>query len=257
MRIYLDNGILASFEKGELNLDDILAVLGRNRHNVYFPFTAAHIQEANNITHPKEEERQKFLQTRLNLIRDISDGMYLNFDMREGEVLEMVKEPMQVLETITEVPSTDNLIKSVVNLFSKELKDQFRSSLGIDPRELNNYNPKDIVGHLNIKLASLGYQSFLDLIEGGISNYTSIMGHRFVFGEKFAILFELLDLFGYWKDKHTNTSNFARLWDSNHATYASYCDYFISNDFRTRKKAQVAYGLFGINTKALSSSGDE
>lgn len=67
------------------------------------------------------------------------------------------------------------------------------------------------------------------------------------------MIFELLDLLGYWKDKETERSNQARLWDSQHAYFASYCDYFISNDKRTRYKAEVVYDIFNVDTKIIST----
>lgn len=256
MLVYLDNGIIASIEAGELVLENILAKIGRTRGNVYLPFTAAHIQEAANITHPIETERQRFIQNRLQLIRQISDGYYLNFVMKVGEIRWFVEEPSEVLETISEVPFGETAMKMFVNLFSKDQKDQFRMSLGIDPKELNNYKPEEVINHLNTKLTSLGAQSFVELVEYGMrSQQTSIMGHRFLEGEKIAAIFEILDLLGYWKDKHTPTSNYARFWDANHVSYATICDYFFCNDFRTRKKAQVVYDLLKIKTKVVNSDG--
>ncbi len=72
---------------------------------------------------------------------------------------------------------------------------------------------------------------------------------------KFGGVFELLDLIGYWKDKYNEKSNYARLWDSNHAYFSSFCDYFISDDKRTRNKANVAFHIFDIKTQAISSKG--
>lgn len=256
MLVYLDNGIIVSIEEGELMLEDILAKIGRTKGNVYLPFTAAHIQEANNITHPDESERQRFIQNRLQLIRQISDGYYLNFVMKVGEIRWFVEEPTEVLATISEVPLGENAMRMFVNLFSKDQKDQFRMSLGIDPKEINNYKPDKVLNHLNTKLASLGAQSFVELVEYGMRpNQTSILGHRFLVAEKIAAIFELLDMLGYWKDKHTTTSNYARFWDSNHVSYATVCDYFICDDFRTRRKTQVVYDLLNVKTKIVNSGG--
>ncbi len=66
------------------------------------------------------------------------------------------------------------------------------------------------------------------------------------------VIFELLDLFGYWKDKSNKKSNYARFWDSSHTSFASNCDYFISEDKRIRNKAKVVYEIYDIKTKVLS-----
>jgi hypothetical protein len=64
-------------------------------------------------------------------------------------------------------------------------------------------------------------------------------------------------MFGYWKDKANEKSNYARLWDSSHAFFAAFCDYFISDDKRTRNKARVVYNIYEISTKVISSKGEE
>ena len=72
---------------------------------------------------------------------------------------------------------------------------------------------------------------------------------------RIAAIIELLDLFGYWKDKETENSNYARLWDSIHTYFSSNCDFFISDDKQTRMKARVVFELFNIKTIVLSSKG--
>lgn len=64
-------------------------------------------------------------------------------------------------------------------------------------------------------------------------------------------IFELLDLFGYWKDKYKPKSNYARAWDSIHVFYGAHCDLFISNDKNTRMKAKVVYDIYNIKTKII------
>lgn len=68
-------------------------------------------------------------------------------------------------------------------------------------------------------------------------------GKSFGLHNRIAGIFELLDMFDYGTDQYTYKSNVARLWDSNHCYFASFCDDFISNDKRTRNKAKVVYNL--------------
>lgn len=82
-------------------------------------------------------------------------------------------------------------------------------------------------------------------------------GKSFGLHNRIVGIFELLDMFGYRTDQYTYKSNVARLWDSNHCYFASFCDDFISNDKRTRNKAKVVYNLWDIATKVMSSAGDE
>lgn len=91
----------------------------------------------------------------------------------------------------------------------------------------------------------------LNLIEKGISYHPD--GATFGRTNRIAAIFEVLDMLGFWKDKATSKSNYARLWDSSHTFYASYCHYFITDDKRTINKAKVVYDIYKIETKILSS----
>ena len=45
-----------------------------------------------------------------------------------------------------------------------------------------------------------------------------------------------------------------RIYDANHAYYASACDYFVTDDRKTCNKANVAYYIMGLKTKAISNN---
>jgi hypothetical protein len=154
------------------------------------------------------------------------------------------------------VPFGLNAIRTFTNLFSKEQKEEVRKSLGIETHKLNNYNPSEVIEHLNTRLTLWQTNlSFLEMIEQGIRNHPD--GKTFGLHNRIAGVFELLDMFGYWKDKETDTSNYARLWDASHTHFASYCDYFASNDKRTRYKASVVYGIYNISTKIIPAKVDK
>jgi hypothetical protein len=93
------------------------------------------------------------------------------------------------------------------------------------------------------------------MIEKGVELHPD--GKSFGANNRFAAVFEILDMIGYWKDKYNAKSNYARLWDSNHAYFSSFCNYFISDDKRTRNKAKVAFHIYNIKTNVISSTGRE
>ena len=95
--------------------------------------------------------------------------------------------------------------------------------------------------------------SFVEIIEKAVEMHPD--GKSFGIHNRFAGVFELLDMIGYWKDKYNSKSNYARLWDSNHAYYSSFCDYFISDNKKTRNKTNVVFYTYGVKTKILSSKG--
>lgn len=84
----------------------------------------------------------------------------------------------------------------------------------------------------------------------------SYPGKEFKLYEDILNIVEILDLVGYWKDKYSTKSNYARAMDGMHIFFSTYCDYFISNDVRTRNKAKVIFEHFNIQTKVISSSGN-
>ena len=141
----------------------------------------------------------------------------------------------------------------MINLVSEEQKEAFRNFLNIDMVKINNYSPEEVINHINSKSDLIGGFTFLGLIENAIKLHPQ--GKEFGLNNRIGGVFELLDMIGYWKDKYNEKSNYARLWDSSHAFYSSNCNYFISNDKRTRNKSKVAFEIFGIETKILSSNG--
>ena len=189
-------------------------------------------------------------------MRNIFKNNYLYLDLKNHKLTHIIEDPQEVYDTITMVPFGIQAMKGFMNLFSKEQKEGVRKHLGIEIQKLNNYSPTEVIEHLNTKLTNWGTsQSFLEMIEQGIQLHPD--GKNFGLHNRIAGVFELLDMFGYWKDKETETSNYARLWDADHTFLASYCDYFISDDKRTRYKANVVYNIYNKNTKIIQANSDK
>lgn len=70
--------------------------------------------------------------------------------------------------------------------------------------------------------------------------------------EMFQSTFNILDALGFWLDKVNVGSTMNRIYDANHAYFASACDYFITNNRNTRNKANFIYHIWGYKTKAIS-----
>ena len=70
--------------------------------------------------------------------------------------------------------------------------------------------------------------------------------------ENFQSFFNILNGLGYWSDKKRNGTNINRVYDANHAFYASSCDYFVTNDKKAMMKANFIYSYYGIKTKSIS-----
>lgn len=248
MKVYPDNNIFIYLENGSLSLSDLEKVIENKIDKVFY--SASHIQETLEIKGETEKQRIDRINKRLRTIEFVTKCNYL-FENLDHQIIEQIETPFEVIKTITDVSFVQNAMKGLINLFSKEQKEGWRKSLGIEPSRINNYSPNEVVEQLNKKLFQAGQEyTFLEIIETGISFHPN--GKTFGRSNRIAAIFELLDLFGYWKDKSNEKSNYARFWDSSHTSFASNCDYFISEDKRTRNKAKVVYEIYNINTKVLS-----
>ena len=69
--------------------------------------------------------------------------------------------------------------------------------------------------------------------------------------ELFTSLYLTLNLSGFFSDKNRNLQNIYT--DSEHAYYASSCDFFVSNDSRLREKTDAIYRQYNIQAKIISS----
>ncbi len=251
MTAYLDYNIFTSIEDNHYGIDKILKIDNSIKQ---FPYSSSHIQEVSNITAPNENQRATYIAKRLNTIYTISQGAYLYYDLDKMKMFLQTEHPDTVFDTITEIPFGTSAMKGFMNLLPPTMKDSLRQTLGIDAKYLNNYSPSEVIEQLNKSLVNWGTNdSFLEIIEKAFNSFPDTT--QFGLHNRIAGVYELLDLCGYWKDKETPTSNYARLWDSSHAFYASYCNYFISDDKRNRNKAKVVYEIYGIPTKILSSNG--
>jgi hypothetical protein len=197
--------------------------------------------------------RNERINKRLETIESIAESKYLYHELNDGKVYLLNEKPATVLDTIRDVPFANAMMKGLINMIGESEREKFRLQLGLDPQRLNNYDTNEIVEHLNTKLLAWGDLSLIDIVEKGIELHPQ--GKEFGLNNRFGGVFELLDMLGYWTDKYNDKSNYARLWDSNHAYFASCCDYFISDDKRTRNKAKVVYRIYGIDTVVVSSKG--
>jgi hypothetical protein len=253
MTAYFDTNIFAYIENGSLSLVQIEESIGVIFSKIFY--SEAHIQEALEIQGNSLDEKEIRIRKRLDLIEQITKSKYLYEDM-QNNVHELIESPFEVLRTITEVDFAQDIMKNLSNFTTEYQKENLRAILDIDPARINNYAPSEVIEYLNKKIYQNGHEfTFLSLMEHGVSFHPH--SDRFGLSNKIAGLFELLDIFGFWKDKYTVKSNYARLNDSSHAFFAGCCDFFITDDKRTRNKSKVVYDLYNIQTKVLSSKGVE
>jgi uncharacterized protein Veg len=253
VKAYLDNNVVISIEENVSSIEQLQKKIDSSI--TMFPYSSAHLQEALELKHNSTEEREKFLLKRCGMLDEISACNYLVENLQDRKVYFFKTKAIEMCQQIDNDFAT-NAIKGFINLTLNSVKQEIRKYLNIDSSRLNNYKPSEIIEHLNTKLPALGENlSFIELIEG--SSKYNISGKEFDMRHYIGGIFEFLDMLGYWKDKYTEKSNFARLMDARHTFFATFCDYFVSNDKRTRFKARVVYDYYNIGTKVVDSEGNE
>lgn len=214
----------------------------------------SHIFEANEITASSNRELNKRLSNRFKIITKITNNNYLERVLPSNKVVKTKYEPFHIYQSINEVSFARNSMKQIVNNTLEDDKQKFREQLNIDPLRINNYSPKEVINQIDSNKSAMGGFTLLELIEKGIEMHPD--GKDMSLHNRFAGVFEILDLVGFWKDKYNEKSNYARLWDSSHAYFSTFCDYFISDDRRTRNKAKVVFELYNVETKVISSKAE-
>lgn len=250
---YLDNNIFVDIEQNSLSIADLLENIDKNI--AQFFYSASHLQEANEITAQTKFELNSRLEKRFKTISSVTNNNYLFQELPSNKVHKLKEKPSVVFDTINDVPFAQNMMKGMMNTVSETQKAEFRKHLNIDPIRINNYSPKEVIEQINLKSDLMGGFSLVGMIEKAIEFHPQ--GKEMGLHNRFAGIFEMLDMVGYWKDKYNEKSNYARLWDASYSHFSTYCDYFISNDKRTRNKAKVVFEIYNIETKVIDSKGNE
>jgi uncharacterized protein YutD len=245
--IYLDNNIFVSIhEKRKGFQSDVIVEMLTSSHNFFY--SSAHIQEANRIIDNYNRIQGNYPHQRLNLISLITGNNYLYEDLEQRKIVHNIELPKNVYKTIHLIEQGQSLISSLLDFIDEKTKRDFREQNSLSPEKLNNYSPEEIVEVVENVMKG----SITELIQNASAFFPK--NQEFGLSSYIAGIFELLDLCGFWKDSNTYKSNYARLWDSNHAFFASYCHYFVSDDKRTREKTKVVYHLYQLKTKVIDSS---
>ncbi len=236
MRVYLDNNIIVSIEKNEIDIEDLREKFGADSEFVY---SYIHIEELLETGVGFDKLRDK----RLNNLREITKSrqivpFYQNIN---SEFLIYTVDPQSVLST---VQSFHSLGKERIKVFADKFdsnRELLVKALGIDIKRLNNYSVDEVVNCINIALTNNLYIDLRTLL-----NCMGLLLH-----EQILSIFNVLDVIGFWKDEKTERSNISRLYDASHTYFASGCNIFVSNDKRCRAKAKVAYKLNNIGTEII------
>ena len=230
-KVYLDNNVIVDIEYGNLNLSDFLSL-----QNVKYFFSPSHIEEL----FEGEKIQSLSIINRLNLIEKLTSTNYIKPNIPEPCFSLMSPQQIYMIEKNPIVKGIRNRLNSHAD-FNVD-REEFLKILKLKKIEINNNPPNVILGTINEVMSQT--------IKMDINTYLKLTD---AYGRAlFATLFNLLDFVCFYKDKQTNHSDIARMYDASHAYYAQICDIIVTQDKRNKFKTEAVYSYLNINTKVLT-----
>jgi hypothetical protein len=131
----------------------------------------------------------------------------------------------------------------------------FRSQVGIGPKQLNNIEPPNVLFKIWDKLKTLPTysQTNMDIDDLFQLNKNPIYPEQPYFKhQKVTVIYNMLNTLGYYPDSkvHKERRFIAAVSDNSHASIASFCNFLLSNDEHFIKKVNAAYEYLEIPTLA-------
>ena len=172
---------------------------------------------------------------------------------RSNEIVSMM------LPDLPAWPTLSDAIHSATLYVNKMLSDKdyyrtYRSAVRASGFKVDsnagNWAVKDVVPNITTWLKSLGVnKSFEEFVLMGFGNKNNVDDFQF-----FISAYSLLDMIGYKSDKLPKSSNAMNSvsTDAQHAYFAAFCDYLITQDTHLASKALALYNEFGISTKIIT-----
>lgn len=164
-----------------------------------------------------------------------------------------------MLPNLPEIPSFNDVIRSCVEFINRMLCDKefyktYRKKAQDTGLKLEsnsgNWKEDEVIPRISSIMKSLGIdKTFEELVRSGFGNKDKIDKFQY-----FISAYYMLDLIGYKSDKLPKAINAMNSVDTDaqHAYYAAYCDYLVTQDSHMASKARVLYHELGINTKVVT-----
>ena len=164
-----------------------------------------------------------------------------------------------ILPDLPDSPTLGDVIKSGVSFYNKIQGDKdfyksYRSAVKATGFSLDsnagNWKTEDVVTNISARIKALGInKSFKEFVLMGFSDKEKVDDFHL-----FIAAFSILDWIGYKSEKLPKASNAMNSvsTDAQHAYFASFCDYLITQDSHLASKAKALYHEFKISTKVIS-----
>ena len=184
---------------------------------------------------------------------------FLSFPMPIPNVARGQKLFGMMLPDLPDSPTLGDVLHSSTTFINKMLGDKeyyksyrysIRSSGFTLDENSGNWKSDEVVSNISAQMKKLGIdKSFQEFVLSGFGNKDKVSDYEF-----FMAAYSMLDLIGYKSDKlpkSTNAMNSVTT-DAQHAYYAAFCDYLVTQDSHLASKARALYSEFGISTKVIS-----
>ena len=274
-RVYFDYNIYVSLAKGELKIPKNYS----SHSKVYI--SVAHAEEFFNAAdkNDSKENHEHIEKLRTLFTRDLNNSGVLNPSLTR--IINKPEKFVDALQRVRECDTRQSIAQSAEIIHTSQ-KTNVDSLLKKDKSSMDNSNlsPEDIWRRPEVINAVGKCREVIDLrnreattalmkdygwyiadliakqsklkpfeLKQNIFKYERPNFYKLEFLMEF--LQDVLNSCNYNRDKTIRTVN-SGVYDTEHAIYASYCHYFVTNDARLTKRLNAIYYFLGLETECLS-----
>lgn len=280
-RIYFDTNIFEAIIKKEINIsiDEL-----NSFNKVSYYISTGHVEEYfiaikndSNKMHIQDNNDRKLLMTSLKHKKGILNP---NKNGEKG-IINKVESFDDCLSRVQKWDTTDIMISKGKAIYQEQNK-YFKNLISKNPSVINNSNLdyKEIWNREEVKSMLTEFSDYRNKYNDSLfTELKSIYGipHALELASKnrvptfeikkdcfkeinnqyfmmelvFEFLHFVLNKCGYNKDKK-DFAVISGIYDTTHSIYGTYCNYFVSNDNRLRKRVSAIYYYLGVTTKVIS-----
>lgn len=184
---------------------------------------------------------------------------FLNFPIPIPNAAREQKLIGMMLPDLPDVPTLGDILHSSTTFVNKMMGDKeyyksYRSSIRSTGFTLDensgNWKSDEVVPNISAQMKKIGIdKTFQEFVQAGFGNKDKVSDFEF-----FIAAYSLLDMIGYKSDKLPKSMNAMNSvnTDAQHAYFAAFCDYLVTQDSHLASKARALYSEFGISTKVIS-----
>ncbi|MCG2581521.1 MAG: hypothetical protein KA296_11670 [Marinobacter sp.] len=264
--IYLDSNVILHMcdgHKPELKSEVIKA---SEAQRAVFPFTAGMVSEVALNIDSIEETMQRLL-----FLSVISQELY--FEQSAFNFRFILRDAFQVYDSLSASGLGFDAAKYFRSFVPYNTHRATAEAYDMDPVVMNNLAPAQLFEYINHRLSEYEYlagsedyaprniDQCVDLVKSLLLKHNErswsqhgLEPEKMMRGFKHQVLFNLLESFGYRRDKRREYEKGSAFEDATHTFLSSYCDYLVTSDRGMSKRAAAVFWYLGHDTDVITSS---